>query len=63
MHPLTQPAPSANPYLRALRDELEKHRASLMGRSFASLLDALDRHCAEQDRRIAALERMLQVPK
>lgn len=64
MPPPTAAAPSANPYLRALREELEKQRSSPFTMpSLRALIDALDRHCAEQDRRIAILERLVQVPR
>jgi hypothetical protein len=62
--PPTHAAPSANSYLLALRKELEKQRSSPFTLpSLRPLIEALDRHCAEQDRRIAVLERLLQAPR
>lgn len=61
--PPTVAAAPPNPYLRALREELEKQRRSPFTLTLHPLIDALDRHCAEQDRRIATLERLLQVPR
>jgi hypothetical protein len=52
--------PSSNPYLRALREELDKQRRSPFTSSLHGLIDALDRHSAEQDRRIAVLERLIE---
>lgn len=63
MPPSTANAPSANPYLRALREELDKQRRSPFTISLHPLIEALDRHCSEQDRRIAVLERLLAAPR
>lgn len=63
MPPTAAATTPPNPYLRALREELEKQRRSMFTAPLHPLIDALDRHCAEQDRRIATLERLLQVPR
>lgn len=53
------PVPPPNPYLRALREALDKQRRSPFAATLHPLIDALDRHSAEQDRRIATLERQV----
>lgn len=55
--PFTGPAAARpNPYLTRLRRELTAQRDTFVGRQALPLLYALELYCAEQDRRIGALE-------